>query len=62
MCLSTVYMDSDENKQIVKDVARMEASEDGFLFTNLFGEETFVIGRVVSVDFVEGNAIVMNGG
>jgi predicted RNA-binding protein len=60
MCLSTVYMDSNgETKEVVKEVASLEAKDDGYLFVNLFGEETFVKGRLFQVDFVEENAIIM---
>lgn len=60
MCLSTVYMDSNgQMTMVLPDVARMEASEDGYLFVNLFGEEKFVRGRLMRIDFVDDNAIVL---
>jgi hypothetical protein len=40
MCLSTAYMDSgNEQKEIVKEVARIEAEGQGFWLINLFGEK-----------------------
>jgi predicted RNA-binding protein len=60
MCLSTVYMDSNgKMTKVLQDVARMEASEDGYVFVDLFGEETFVRGRLMRMDFVDDNAIVL---
>jgi len=39
MCLSTVYMDSgNAKKEIMKDVARIEAEDKGFWIIDLFGE------------------------
>ena len=49
MCLSTVYINSgDEKKEIMKEVARIEAEGQGFWFINLFGEKNFKfrLGRV----------------
>jgi len=43
MCLSTVYMKSgNEQKEIMKDIARIEAEGQGFWFINLFGEKRFI--------------------
>ena len=47
MCLSTVYMDSgNEQKEIMKDVAQIEAEGQDFWFINLFGERKFIEGSV----------------
>jgi predicted RNA-binding protein len=60
MCLSTVYMDSKgKMTKVLQDVARMEAGDDGYLFVDLFGGETFVRGRLQRVDFIDDNAIVL---
>jgi predicted RNA-binding protein len=45
--------------KVLEDVARMEASEDGYLFIDLFGGKTFVQGQLVRMDFVDENAIVL---
>jgi predicted RNA-binding protein len=53
-------MDSNgQMTMVLPDVARMETSEDGYLFVNLFGEEKFVRGRLMRIDFVDDNAIVL---
>ncbi|MGD9368929.1 MAG: CooT family nickel-binding protein [Desulfobacteraceae bacterium] len=60
MCLSTVYMETKgQTAKVLEDVARMEASEDGYLFIDLFGGETFVRGQLVRMDFIDSHAIVL---
>lgn len=60
MCLSTVYMNSgNEQKEIMKDVARLEAEEQGFWLVNLFGERTFIEGTIQSVDFMDGHFVIL---
>jgi predicted RNA-binding protein len=60
MCLSSVYIDSGKGqKQIMSDVARMEAEAEGFLFIDLFGESKFVRGKIKRIDFIDENAIVL---
>ena len=48
-----------QTAKVLEDVARMEAGEDGYLFIDLFGGETFVRGQLVGMDFVDGHAIVL---
>lgn len=60
MCMSTLYMDVDGKlTRVLEQVARMEAKDDGYVVADLFGEETFVQGRLVRLDFVDDNAIVL---
>ena len=60
MCLSTVYMNSgNEQKEIMKDIARIEAEGQGFWFINLFGEKKFVEGRIETVDLMDGHFIMV---
>jgi predicted RNA-binding protein len=60
MCLSTVYMDSgDEQQEIMKDVARIEAEGRGFWLINLFGERTFIEGEIQTVNLAEGSFITL---
>jgi predicted RNA-binding protein len=60
MCLSSVYIDSaGARKPIMRDVARMEAEAEGFLFIDLFGEKTFVRGRIKRIDFIDEHAVVL---
>ena len=60
MCLSSVYIDSGAGqKQIMGDVARMEAEAEGFLFIDLFGESKFVKGKIKRIDFINERAVVL---
>lgn len=61
MCLSTVYMHSgDEKKEIMKDVASIEAEADGFWFIDLFGERRFVQGRIEAINLLDGHFVMLN--
>ena len=58
--MSTVYLDSGGGqKQIMSDVARMEAEAEGFLFIDLFGESKFVQGKIKRIDFINERAVVL---
>jgi len=60
MCLSTVYMDSgNEQKEIMKDVARIETEGKGLWLINLFGEKTFVEGKIQTVNLTDGSFITL---
>ena len=63
MCLSTVYMNSgNEEKEIMKDVARIEAEGKGFLLINLFGEREFIEGSIQTVDLMDEHFIMLRKG
>ena len=60
MCLSNVYIDSNgQSQEVMRDVAQMEAHNDGFLLTGLLGEQKFVRGKVRTVDFVDKHSVVL---
>ena len=60
MCLSTVFkVSGGKHQEVMQDVARMEAHDDGFLLINLFGEQKFVQGRVKRLDFVDEHSVVL---
>jgi predicted RNA-binding protein len=60
MCLSTVYLDSgNEQKEIMKDVARIEAEGKGLWLINLFGEKTFIEGKIQTVNLTDGSFITL---
>lgn len=60
MCLSTVYMDSgDEQKEIMKDVAKIEAEGRGFWLINLFGEKKFVEGAIKTISLSDGHFVML---
>jgi predicted RNA-binding protein len=63
MCLSTAYMNSgNEQKEIMKDIARIEAEGQGFWLINLFGEKKFVEGSIQSADLLDGRFILASKG
>ncbi len=60
MCLSTVYMNSgNEEKEIMKDVARIEAEGQGFWLINLFGEREFIEGSIETVDLMDEHFVIL---
>lgn len=60
MCLSTLYINSGNNqKEIMKDVARIEAEDEGFWFINLFGERKFIDGTIQTIDFIDSHFVVL---
>ena len=63
MCLSNVCMDTgDLQKEIMRDVARLEAEGSSFWLINLFGEKTFVKGTIQSIDLVDENLVILSNG
>ena len=61
MCLSSVYIDSGAGqKQIMSDVARIEAEAEGFMLIDLFGESKFVRGKIKRIDFINEHAVVLD--
>ena len=61
MCLSNVfYVDSNgQQQEIMRDVAQLEAHNNGFLLTGLLGEQKFVQGEVRTIDFVDKHSVVI---
>lgn len=61
VCLSNVfYIDSDgQQEEVMRDVAQMEAHNNGFLLVGLLGEQKFVQGKVKSIDFVDKHSVVL---
>jgi predicted RNA-binding protein len=61
MCLSTVYIDSsNEREKIMQDVAHMEAENDGYTLIDLFGTREFVQGQIKRVDFVKEHFVLIS--
>ena len=53
-------MDSgDGQKEIMKDVARIEAEGEGFWLIDLFGERTFVEARIQTVSLMDGHFVML---
>jgi len=61
MCLSSVfYIDSNgQQQEVMRDVAQMEAHNNGFMLTGLLGEQKFVQGEVRTIDFVDKHSVVL---
>ncbi len=63
MCLSTLYMNSgNKQKEIMKDVARIEAEGEGFWFISLFGERKFIEGTIQTVDLMDTHSVLITKG
>ena len=63
MSLSTVYINSgNEEKEIMKDIAHIEAEGRGFWFINLFGERKFIEGSIQTVNLMDGNFVMLKKG
>ncbi len=60
MCLSTVYMDSgNEKKEIMKEVAQIEAEGRGFWLIDLFGEKIFIEGTIQTINLEGGHFVIL---
>ena len=60
MCLSKLYIDSaGQRKEVMNDVAFIEAENDGYVMIDLFGNQEFVHGKIKSLDFVEEHTVVV---
>ncbi len=63
MCLSTIYaISKNEKREVMKDVARIEAEGAGFWAIDLFGERTFIEGTIRDVDLLGGTVMIDKGG
>ena len=59
MCLSTVYkVKGNEQEKICEYISKVENKGDGFVFTDVMGEEIAVKGTLKSMDFVK-NVILL---
>ncbi len=60
MCLSTVYLEKDGKvEKVMQDVSHMTSKNDGILLTGMFGEEIFINGHLKSVDFLDGESVLI---
>ena len=54
------YINSDgQQQEVMSDIARMEAHNNGFMLIGLLGEQKFVQGKVKGVDFVDKHSVVL---
>ena len=47
-----------EQKEIMKDIARIEAEGQGFWLIDLFGEKKFIEGHIQTVDLLDGHLVM----
>jgi predicted RNA-binding protein len=60
MCIATVYLDTNgEQKEVMRDVIRIEAENGRFQLVNLLGEEKYLEGKLKRIDFWEEHAVVI---
>lgn len=60
MCLSTVYIKSeDKHVKVMQDVAQMEYKNKGYLLIGLLGDEYFVKGKIKKIDFVDEHSVIL---
>ena len=43
----------------MQDVAQMESNQEGYLLIRLLGDQKFVKGRIISVDFIDDHTVVL---
>jgi len=55
-----VYINSgNEQKEIMTDVALIEAEGQGFWFSDLFGERKFIEGAIQTANLMDGHFIML---
>ena len=60
MCLSTVYIQSEDRRiKIMQDVAQMESNQEGYLLIGLLGDQKLVKGIIRKIDFVDDNIVIL---
>ena len=59
MCLSVAYViDNGQKEEVLNDVAFLKAEGNGFRLTTLLGDNTFVEGRIETIDFMNDHSVV----
>ena len=60
MCLSTVYIQSEDRRlKVMQDVAQMEYNQEGYLLIGLLGEQKLIKGVIRKIDFVDDHLVIM---
>ena len=60
MCLSTVYIQSEDRRiKIMQDVAQMESNQEGYLLIGLLGDQKLAKGITRKIDFVDDNIVIL---
>lgn len=61
MCLSTVYIQSEDRRiKVMQDVAQMEYNQEGYLLIGLLGDQKIVKGVIRKIDFVDDHLVIMD--
>ena len=61
MCLSTVYIQSEDRRiKVMQDVAQMEYTHEGYLLIGLLGDQKRVKGVIRKIDFVDDHSVIMD--
>jgi predicted RNA-binding protein len=59
MCEATVYVKTDgQEKEIMRDVARVEPEGDTLVLSSLLGEQKLVRGCIVRLDFLKHTVLI----
>jgi len=60
MCLSSVYIKvGNEQKEVLTDVAHIEAEGTGFWLSDLFGKKKFIEGSIQTVNLMDGHFVLI---
>jgi predicted RNA-binding protein len=60
MCLSTVYIQSEDRRiKVMQDVAQMEYNQGGYMLTGLLGDQKVVKGVIRKIDFVDDHLVIL---
>ena len=60
MCLSTVYIQSEDGRiKVMQDVAQLESNQEGYLLIGLLGDQKLVKGVIRKIDFVDDHLVIL---
>ena len=60
MCLSTVYIQSEDRRiKVMQDVAHMEYNQEGYLLIGLLGDQKLVKGVIKKIDFIDDHLVIL---
>ena len=60
MCLSTVYIQSEDRRiKVMRDVAQMEYNQEGYVLIGLLGDQKSVKGVIRKIDFVDDHLVIL---
>ena len=60
MCLSTVYIQSEDRRiKVMRDVAQMEYNQEGYVLIGLLGDQKLVKGVIRKIDFVDEHFVIL---